>query len=893
MDAGKKTLMLVDGNAYVYRAYHANELSTSTGEPTGAVYGFTNMLNRMIRQYSPEYLVVVFDAKGKTFRDSIYPQYKQNRPPMPDDLRSQCELIYQLVDAMGITRLSVEGVEADDVIATLASALHGPNLHTVIASSDKDLAQLVNDQIVMLDERKGVLLGPPEVQEKFGVTPNQIIDYLALVGDTSDNIPGVSLVGPKTAAKWLNEFGDLDSLIANADRLPGKAGQNLRDSLEQLIMARQLVTLKHDVQVDLQLNNFTINEINIDQLRDLYARLEFRSWLKQLEANEPPVQLRYHTVTDQSSLRNLIEKLERSGLFAFDTETTGLDMKRERLVGISFSIDSGEGYYIPVGHNYPGVTQQLELDYVLHELKPVFENPALGKIVQNFKFDSNVLAKYGISVDGMVYDTMIESYVYNSNAVAQHKLDTLALNYLDHTTIKYDDIAGKGKNQLTFDWIEIEPATRYAAEDADIALRLHQTLWPKIQTNDRLVFVFEQIDMPLVAVLTRMENCGVRIDSNELGRQSLDLHTRIDSVEHQIYQSAGKPFNISSPKQIREILFDDLGYKTNRKTSTGLASTSESVLSELAENYELPKLILEHRSLSKLKSTYTDKLPELVDPLTGRVHTSYHQAIAATGRLSSSDPNLQNIPIRTQDGKRIREAFIADSDCVLISIDYSQIELRIMAHISEDPGLIDAFSKGEDVHRFTASEVFATSVDEVTSDQRRHAKAINFGLMYGMSAYGLSRQLQIDVAQANSYINQYFTRYPGVREYMDRIRQQAQTNQFVETIYGRRLYLPNIRSKQFHQRQYAERAAINAPLQGTAADIIKLAMIEVDHWINESSTAARMIMQVHDELVLEVPTDKQDAVLESVKSIMEGVAELRVPLIADAGVGSNWASAHD
>ena len=696
MSSPENSLILVDGTAYVYRAFHANQLSTSTGEPTGAVYGFANMLNRMIRQHEPSYIVVVFDAKGKTFRDDIYSEYKQNRPPMPDDLRSQYGTIRQMVDAMGIKTLSIEGVEADDVIATLVDTFHDSSLRTVIASSDKDLAQLVTDEVVMLDERKGVLLGPNEVMEKFGVPPGLIIDYLVLIGDTSDNIPGVPLVGPKTAAKWLMAHGSLDSLIDNAALLPGKAGQNFRDCIDQIPMTRRLITLKHDVDLDCTLEEFTISERNITELREIYTRLEFNSWLGVLDRNADEQQsdsVEYKLVADQQSLAALIAKLSKCKVFAFDTETTGLDMKHESLVGISVSTKAGEGYYIPVGHNYPGVPDQLDFDFVIESLKPVFENPDIAKIVQNLKFDANVFAKYAVSVQGTIYDTMIESYIYNSSAVAQHSLDSLALKYLDHTTLKFEDVAGKGKNQLTFDRVEIERAIPYAGEDADIAFRLHHILWPKIQSNPKLEEVFTNIDMPVVPVLMRMENHGVRIDPDELHRQSSSLQFRIQQVENSIYHTAGKPFNISSPKQIREILFDDLGYKTDSKTSTGLASTSESVLRELAQQYELPKMILEYRSLTKLKSTYTDKLPKLIDSSTQRVHTSYHQTVAGTGRLSSSDPNLQNIPIRTEDGKRIREAFVAESGNVLISIDYSQIELRIMAHIAEDPGLIDAFKK--------------------------------------------------------------------------------------------------------------------------------------------------------------------------------------------------------
>ena len=896
MTPQEKTIYLVDGSAYVYRAYHSHNLSTSSGEPTGAVYGVVSMLKRIIRDYSPDYLVVVFDAKGKTFRDDIYPHYKENRPPMPDDLRAQYEVIRQLVAAMGIKTMSISGVEADDVIGTLATAARDAGLLTVIASSDKDLAQLVTDRIAILDEKNGVKLGPSQVKEKFGVLPTQIIDYLSLVGDSSDNIPGVPLVGKVTAAKWLAMYGSLDSIIENADSFSGKAGENLRNSLEQLELARTLVTLKLDVDVELDTENFTITSGDMEQLRGMYTRLEFHSWLKNLEVGQvekkQPV-IQYSCVTDKTAFENLVERLANSEVFAFDTETTGLDMRHESLVGISVSVQAWEAFYIPVAHNYPGVASQLDQEWVIEKLKPVFENPEIGKIVQNLKFDAVVFAKYGITVRGVVYDTMIESYVLNSTAVSKHSLDNLSLKYLNHTTVKFEDVAGKkGKNQLTFDRIEIDTATHYAAEDADIAFRLHEALWPQLQNTGRLQDVFEIIDMPLAPVLMRMEDHGVRIDRDELGRQSADLHSRIQSVEQKIYESAGTKFNVSSPKQIREVLFDVLGYQPTSKTSQGHSSTSEAVLNQLAMTYDVPRLILEYRSLAKLKSTYTDKLPNLIHPATGRVHTSYHQAVAATGRLSSLEPNLQNIPIRTAEGRRIREAFVVDPGCILISIDYSQIELRIMAHLSEDPGLVDAFAKGEDVHRFTASEVFDARIDQVTSDQRRHAKAINFGLMYGMSPFGLARQLQIDVAQAQEYVEQYFARYPKVREFMDNTRTQAHSEKFVETIYGRRLNLADINAKHYGRRQHAERTAINAPLQGSAADIIKLAMIEVDRWITTSECRCRMIMQVHDELVLEVPESEQNLAVENVKAIMENATELRVPLVADVGIGTNWASAH-
>ena len=891
-----KSLYLIDGTAYVYRAYHSTNLATSSGEPTGAVYGVGNMLKRIIKEHSPDYLVVVFDAKGKTFRHDRYDQYKANRPPMPDDLRSQYDWVRQMVDAMGIKSISITGVEADDVIGTLAKAAYQAGLETYISSSDKDLTQLINDRITMIDDMRGVWMGPAQVKEKFGVRPDQIIDFLSLVGDTSDNIPGVPLVGQKTAAKWLAEHESVDNIIAISDTLRGKAGENFRNALPQLQLAKELVSLKLDVAVDFDLEAFQLASPQLEELRDLYSRLEFTSWLSALDMDGPqdePEPLRYEAIMDESALEQLIDRIRACGYVAFDTETTGLDVLNDTLVGISLSIKEREAFYIPIEHRYFGAPQQLDTDLVVRKLKSVMEDPGLIKIAHNLKFDAAILANVGIEVAGPLYDTMIESYVLNSSAVPQHSLDKLALKHLDVSTTKYEDIVGKGKNQITFDMVEIEKATDYAAEDADIALRLHNTLWPKLEPAQPLRNVFRDIDMPLVPVLMRIELNGVLLDETALRQQSAELQSRIETVEQAVYRNAGTTFNLSSPKQISEVLFDQLGLKSSRKTSSGKMSTSEAVLSELAPHHEVPRLLLEHRSLFKLKSTYTDKLPELINKRTGRVHTSFNQAVASTGRLSSVDPNLQNIPIRTAEGKRIREAFIADPGSILISIDYSQIELRLMAHLSSDPGLLDAFARGEDVHRFTASEVFDCPPESVSSDQRRHAKAINFGLMYGMSAFGLARNLQIEVGQAQAYIEQYFTRYPSVREFMDNTRIKAREYKYVDTIFGRRVHLPEINSNHYGRRQHNERAAINAPLQGSAADIMKLAMIEVDKWLAQSDSGARMLLQVHDELVLEAPSENAPQVLENVKSLMENAAQLQVPLIADAATGANWAVAHD
>lgn len=896
MSSPKKRLFLVDGTAFAYRAHYARlTLTNSRGEPTDAVYGFANMINRIIRDQAPDYLAVVFDAKGKTFRDDMYPEYKANRKPMPDDLRIQYPVIQQLVEAMGIKSISITGVEADDVLATLAVAAEGYGWDAVIASTDKDLAQVVNDSITMRDEQNELDLGPEQILEKFGVSPRQIVDFLALVGDSADNIPGVRLVGKITAAKWLAKYGSLDAILQNSHEIKGKAGENLRNAVEQIELSTKLVTLRRDVDVGLELEDLAISDPNKKELRKLYTRLEFRTLLRALDDDDKSPRVknpRYHTVNDKSSFARLIERLNQAEQFALDTETTGFDMKRDSLVGISISIEAKEGFYIPLAHNYLNVPKQLDQEQVLSQLKPILENPDIGKIVQNLKFDANVFAKYGIEIKGKIFDTMLESYVLDSTSVPTHSLDNLALKYLQHSTTKFEDVAGKGKKQVTFDYVNIDAATHYAAEDTDITLQLHELMWPRIAATGSLQQVFEEIEMPLVPVLDRMEHHGVLLDRDNLRTQSSELQKRMQDIETEIYRESGSMFNLASPKQIQAVLYQQMGLPSTQKTSTGAPSTSESALRDLAKTYDVPRLILEHRHLAKLKSTYTDKLTELIDPDTKRVHTSFHQTVAATGRLSSSNPNLQNIPIRTPEGQQIRTAFIAEPNHVLISIDYSQIELRLMAHVSGDDRLVNAFFSGEDVHRSTASEVFDTSLEKVTSNQRRHAKAINFGLMYGMSAYGLSRQLDIEVAQAKHYIDQYFARYPGVELFMDQTKSWARDKRYVETICGRRLYFSNINSKNYAMRQRAERAAINAPLQGSAADIIKLAMIEVDRWLSESKFKAKMILQVHDELVFEVPANEEQELIGHVKSLMENVIKLKVPLVANAGVGTNWASAH-
>ena len=896
MSSPKKRLFLVDGTAFAYRAHYARlTLTNSRGEPTDAVYGFANMINRIIRDQAPDYLAVVFDAKGKTFRDDMYPEYKANRKPMPDDLRIQYPVIQQLVEAMGIKSISITGVEADDVLATLAVAAEGYGWDAVIASTDKDLAQVVNDSITMRDEQNELDLGPEQILEKFGVSPGQIVDFLALVGDSADNIPGVRLVGKITAAKWLAKYGSLDAILQNSHEIKGKAGENLRNAVEQIELSTKLVTLRRDVDVGLELEDLAISDPNKKELYKLYSRLEFRTLLRALDADDESPQVKepkYHTINDKSSFARLIERLNQAEQFALDTETTGFDMKRDALVGISISIEAKEGFYIPLAHNYLNVPKQLDQEQVLSQLKPILENPDIGKIVQNLKFDANVFAKYGIEIKGKIFDTMLESYVLDSTSVPTHSLDNLALKYLQHSTTKFEDVAGKGKKQVTFDYVNIDAATHYAAEDTDITLQLHELMWPRIAATGSLQQVFEEIEMPLVPVLDRMEHHGVLLDRDNLRTQSSELQKRMQDIETEIYRESGSMFNLASPKQIQAVLYQQMGLPSTQKTSTGAPSTSESALRDLAKTYDVPRLILEHRHLAKLKSTYTDKLTELIDPDTKRVHTSFHQTVAATGRLSSSNPNLQNIPIRTPEGQQIRTAFIAEPNHVLISIDYSQIELRLMAHVSGDDRLVNAFFSGEDVHRSTASEVFDTSLEKVTSNQRRHAKAINFGLMYGMSAYGLSRQLDIEVAQAKHYIDQYFARYPGVEHFMDQTKNWAKEKRYVETICGRRLYFSNINSKNYAMRQRAERAAINAPLQGSAADIIKLAMIEVDRWLSESKFKAKMILQVHDELVFEVPANEEQELIGHVKSLMENVIKLKVPLVANAGVGTNWASAH-
>jgi len=909
----KKPLVLVDGSSYLYRAFHAMpNLSNSRNEPTGAVYGVTNMLRRLLKDYDPEQVAVVFDAPGKTFRDDIYPEYKAHRPPMPADLRSQIEQIHEIVRAMGLPLLMVEGVEADDVIGTLARQAAAEGRDTLISTGDKDMAQLVDGHVELVDTMKDARYDRTGVQERFGVPPERIVEYLALIGDTSDNIPGVPGVGPKTAVKWLTEYGSLDKLIAHAADIKGKAGENLRAALAQLPLARQLATIKCDVPLEISPADLTRQAPDTARLRELFHELEFRTWLAELGGVNAPTPAKagvqntqeqlfstpptvshnnYQAIFTEAELDAWIARLEKAELYAIDTETTDLNVMSAEIVGVSFTDRAGEGAYLPLAHEYPDAPAQLNREITLRKLKPLLEDPRPCKVGQNLKYDLGVLANHGIMLNGIAHDTMLESYVLDSTA-SRHDMDSLALKYLGHKTIKYEEVAGKGKGQINFREVPVEQAAQYAAEDADITLRLHEHMWPRLNETPALVKLYQEIELPLVPVLARIERNGVKIDAAMLRKQSTELAKRMLELEREAHELAGQTFNLASPMQIQEILFGKLQLPVLKKTPKGQPSTAEEVLTELALDYPLPRVLLEHRGIAKLKSTYADKLPEMIHPRTGRVHTSYHQAVAATGRLSSSDPNLQNIPVRTEEGRRIRQAFVPEPGYKMVSADYSQIELRIMAHLSQDDGLLKAFAAGSDIHRATAAEVFGVAPELVSDDLRRSAKAINFGLIYGMSAFGLAQQLKIERSAAQQYIDLYFARYPGVKAFMDRTRAQAHEQGYVETVFGRRLYLPEINVSNQTRRQYAERTAINAPMQGTAADLIKLAMLAVDRWIRESGLPLTMIMQVHDELVFEVRADSLEKARAGIQEHMTGVAQLAVPLVVDVGVGDNWDEAH-
>jgi DNA polymerase-1 len=920
--SGRK-LILVDGSGYLYRAFHAlPPLTNSKGEPTGAVLGVLNMLNRMLKEESPDRIAVVFDAPGRTFRDDLFDQYKAHRPAMPDDLRAQVQPLFDSVAAMGLPLLRVVGVEADDVIGTLATQAAESGFDVLISTGDKDMAQLVGPRTVLLNTMNNTRLDRAGVKAKFDVFPEQIIDYLALVGDSSDNIPGVTGVGPKTAAKWLNQYQTLDELIAHAADIGGKVGENLRSELAVLELSRKLATIDTAVNLEVSVEALRAGVPDHARLRELYTRLEFRALLKSLAAepasgvaaaepaaaaaaptsvastgdvDAPPavaeLARKYDKILSREAFEAWLARLAAAPLISFDTETDSLDYMQARIVGVSFAVTPGEAAYVPLGHDYAGAPQQLDRDYVLTALKPLLEDFAKPKLGHHLKYDTHILANYGIALHGQRYDSMLESYVLNSVAT-RHDMDSAVQKYLGLKTVHYEDVAGKGAKQITFNQVDVDRAAEYSAEDADVTLRLHQAIWPQIEALPRLKALYETIEQPLVPVLYRMERTGVLVDRQLLKTQSSELAARMLELQTEAHAVAGGVFNVDSPKQLQEILFGKLGIPVTRKTPTGQPSTAEDVLEELAENYPLPKLILEYRGVAKLKSTYTDKLPEQIDARTGRIHTSYHQAVAATGRLSSTDPNLQNIPIRTQEGRRIRQAFIAAPGHSLIAADYSQIELRIMAHLSGDASLLRAFAEDRDVHQATAAEVFGTALDAVSADQRRSAKAINFGLIYGMSAFGLARQLGIGRGDAQKYVDLYFERYPGVKRYMDETRRQARETGFVETVFGRRLYLPEIQSRNQALRQYAERSAINAPMQGTAADIIKRAMIDVDAWLQSSRAPARLIMQVHDELVLEVAHDAVPQIVEQLRAHMAHAAELKVPLKVDVGVGQNWDEAH-
>ncbi|MGD2160370.1 MAG: DNA polymerase I [Gammaproteobacteria bacterium] len=890
-------VILVDGSSYLFRAFHAlPPLTNSKGQPTGAVYGVINMLRKLRDEYKPEYMAVVFDARGKTFRHELYKEYKATRPPMPDDLQAQIEPLHQLIRAMGLPLICVDGVEADDVIGTLAKKATSKKKEMLISTGDKDLAQLVSPHVTLINTMNNEVLDESGVEKKFEVPPERIIDYLTLVGDTSDNIPGVPKVGPKTAAKWLKQFESLDNLLAHADEVGGKIGENLRSSIDDLPLSRDLVTIRCDLDLDLGLDDLHVRQPDNETLHAMYVDLEFRTWLENMAAGDEPGRTRqassasYHTVLEKKDFDAWLKRLKAADAFAFDTETTSLDYMAARVVGVSFAIKAGEAAYVPFGHDYAGAPKQLTEKQVLGALEPLLQDARKAKIGQNLKYDAHVLENHGIHMQGIAEDTMLESYVLDSTQ--RHDMDSMALRLLGHETIHFENIAGKGSRQLTFNQIDLEQAGPYAAEDADITLQIHQQLSAQLQAETKLMSVYREIELPLLPVLQKIERNGVKVDVPMLKKQSKQLTKRIVDIEQQAFDVAGEAFNLASPKQIQVILFDKQQLPVVRKTPKGQPSTAEDVLQELAVDYELPRLILQHRSMSKLKSTYTDKLPEQVNAATGRVHTSYNQTVAATGRLSSTDPNLQNIPIRSDEGRRIRQAFIADKGCCLLAADYSQIELRIMAHLSQDSSLLKAFGEGLDIHKATAAEVFGVGVDDVDSNQRRAAKAINFGLIYGMSAFGLARQLGIGRYEAQEYVDLYFTRYPGVKAYMDSTRAKAHDQGYVETVFGRRLYLPEINSRNGQRRQYAERTAINAPMQGTAADIIKRAMIDVDQALTVKKLDARVVMQVHDELVVEVAEKQADKLAKLLHSSMESAAELSVPLIVDVGKGRNWDEAH-
>nr|WP_034330913.1 DNA polymerase I [Herbaspirillum sp. B39] len=919
----QKTLLLVDGSSYLYRAFHAlPDMRNAEGAPTGALYGIINMLRRLRNDYPASYVACVFDAKGKTFRDDLYPDYKATRKSMPEDLALQIEPIHAAVRALGWPILMVEGIEADDVIGTLSVQATAAGLDTIVSTGDKDMAQLVNEHVTLVNTMSNEVLDIAGVTAKFGVPPERIVDYLSLIGDTVDNVPGVEKCGPKTAVKWLSAYGSLDGVMANADKITGVVGENLRRALDWLPQGRVLVTVKTDCDLSEHmksiLESLTMQPVDKEVLKDLFTRYNFRTWLRELgEGSEPagakaplvgasaaaaleaPAQgglfapapkVEYETVLTDAQLDQWIATINAAELTAVDTETTSLDAMQAELVGISLCCEPGRAAYIPVAHNYQDAPEQLSREHVLAKLKPWLEDASKPKLGQHLKYDSHIFANYGVRLAGVKHDTLLESYVFESHR--PHDMDSLAARHLERKTITYAEVCGKGASQIGFNEVAIERATEYAAEDAEVTLALHHAMWPQIEHDDKLRFIYEKIEVPTSVVLQKIERNGVLIDSERLGQQSHDLGKRMLEIEQQAYDLAGQPFNLNSPKQLGEILFGKLELPVVKKTASGAPSTDEEVLQKLAEDYPLPKVLLDYRGLAKLKSTYTDKLPKMINPATGRVHTNYAQAVAVTGRLSSNEPNLQNIPIRTPEGRRIREAFVAPEGCVIVSADYSQIELRIMAHISEDENMLKAFANNEDIHKATAAEIFGIAPEQVESEQRRYAKVINFGLIYGMSAFGLAGNLGIERSAAQMYIDKYFMRFSGVKRYMDETRLQAKARGYVETVFGRRLWLPEINSPNGPRRQGAERAAINAPMQGTAADLIKLAMIAVQDWLESTGMKSRMIMQVHDELVLEVPQDELAVVREKLPELMKNVAELKVPLLAEVGIGKNWDEAH-